>query len=295
MAPKSPVVQGAIFFAIFFVAAVAFEATIFVAIEAIFNTRLVPRGLGWIVIPFSAGLAGWAFGQQVGVEGILRVTHVKTQTLLQVTQFRIWIAGSALWTVTILGVFLVFDPFDRYRISYWHEEDWLKFIAMLAAPPFVGLLSIGLFQWALNTNLKTISPNVDQSRQKYMPGEAMSRNIFWTMTALAVVNGKLSERKLHLIEQVHLQLLGTKLDRGVIAKMADSFIRNGPDRAKDLLERNRELMGINDREMLIKFCCLLLSQDKPISDKEHAFIYGIADSLEISHARLNNFESSYHS
>jgi hypothetical protein len=286
MATRNPAVQGVVFFAIFFVAVVALEATLLVAMETVFNTRLLPRGLGWIVMPFTAGLAGWAFGQQVGFEGLFRATSAKTGDLLQVAQFRAWVAGSVLWAIFLAGVFLIFDPFDRYQISYWRQEDWLRFIAMLAGPPFIAFLGIFLFRWALNTDSKTAPLDVAQMQQKHPLSEAVLRNLFWTLPALAVVNGTPSTKKLQLIEDLHLQLTGTSLGNDIIKNMADSFLRNGPERAKDILSKHRSEMQAKDREMLVKFCCLLLSLDKPVSKKEGEFICEIAEALEISPARL---------
>lgn len=287
MSTKSPIVQGAVFFAIFFVATFAVEAALFVAMEALFNTRLIPRGLGWIVMPFSAGFAGWAFGQQVGIEGVFKVSGVKLQDLLNATRFRAWAAGSALWTVIILGVFLIFDPFDRYRIRYWTEEDWFKCFAIIVGPSMIGLLGIGLFNWAMNTNNKATTSKIAPSQQRYIPSEQALRNILWTLTALSVVDGNISENKLDCVAEIYLQVRGSQLDRGAITQMAQTFLRDGPDRAKDLLVRNRSQMQMNDREMLIKFCCLLVSLNKPISEKERALIYGIADTLEVPRARLH--------
>jgi len=53
------IVSGLIGFAIGLVLAIALEMLLVYAVGAIFNSRMVPRGLGWVVLPIMSGVLGF--------------------------------------------------------------------------------------------------------------------------------------------------------------------------------------------------------------------------------------------
>jgi hypothetical protein len=288
MSVRNPGAQGAIFFAVFFAATLAFEAALFVGMETLFNSRMVPRGLGWIVMPFTAGFAGWAFGHEVGIEGLVKASRIKPEDLLRIKSLRFWIAGSTVWAVAVLGLFAVFDPFDRYRISYWREQEWFKFFALLIGAPLAGLLGVALFQWAEKDNRKPAEKDVRNASTppKYEPSELVYRSTLWTLIALSVLDGKLDEKKAKWIEDFSGLFNYEKASAAVIAKISQTFLQHGPTRVNDLLVKHRGQMTATDREMLLKFCFAMLATARPISIKQRDFMFGVADALEVSRERL---------
>jgi hypothetical protein len=285
MPAKNPLAQGLTFFAILFIGAFAVEAFLFVAVEKLFNTHLLPRGLGWIFIPISAGLAGWAFGQEIGFEGALKRARINLPNFSS-KQFRTWAAGSALWGIVIIAVFWIFDPFNRYHGADWHNEQWEKFLLTLFGPPIVGLIGIYLFDWALsNSDIQETALPVKPPSQ-YKPSATAYQYILWSLIALAAIDGNIDDRKVRWIEIFHEHIQGAKLKREDIFNMAKSLIVNGPSRIKDLLLKNRNQIDVKDREILIKSCCLLATNEGPMSAQERDFILDIAANLEISKTRL---------
>jgi hypothetical protein len=288
MPAKNPVAQGVIFFAVFFAATLAFEAAIVVAVGTLFNARLIPRGLGWVVMPFTAGFAGWAFGHEVGLEGLVKATRIKHEDLLRIKSLRLWVAGSAVWVVIVIGVFAVFNPFDRYRVSYWREEDWFKFFALLVGVPLVGLLGVALFEWAEKGSAPAAGKNSESAStsSKYEPPELVYRNTLWCLIALSVLDGKLDPAKAKWIETFSGLFNYEKVSGAVIAKIAETFIQHGPVTANDLVIKHRGQMNTTDREMLLKFCFAMLKMERLVSSKQRDFMVGIADALEVSPERL---------
>ncbi len=95
MTPKYSLLQGMIFFAIAFLAVLAIEAILLAALSAMFNSRLMPRGIGWIVLPILGGVAGWQFGRQAGIESFVNRLGIEKLNASN-RNFRVWVAGSAL-------------------------------------------------------------------------------------------------------------------------------------------------------------------------------------------------------
>jgi hypothetical protein len=62
--PKRALVRGALFFMIAFALAVLLEVLLLLILGEMSSSRVLPRGLGWVVIPIIAGLLGWLFGSK---------------------------------------------------------------------------------------------------------------------------------------------------------------------------------------------------------------------------------------
>ena len=164
------------------------------------NSRVMPRGLGWVVLPFAGGLAGWTFGQQIGIEGLLTKLEVKLLNWSN-KKLRAWGAGSAIWVLAVCTVFAIFDPFDRYR---WREDEWTKLLFILFGPPIIGLIGIQLFEWALKDRPVQLAGQTIASPTKYEPSEPACTSIFLALIALSVVDGKIDDRKINWIYPVHV-------------------------------------------------------------------------------------------
>lgn len=118
----------------------------------LFGVRLVPRGFGWVVLPIMGGIFGAQIGYMAGDPGFFsRVNRDWVRESWGVIQLasvqtRLWLAFAILWILVVILVFLVFDPFPRYR---WSGTEWVKFLTVLFGPILVGLLSIHLYSWAI--------------------------------------------------------------------------------------------------------------------------------------------------
>jgi hypothetical protein len=118
----------------------------------LFNTRLVPKGLGWVIMPIVGGVLGARIGYAAGEPGsfLMAKRNLAGQfdrfTGTVTIEARLWIAFSLLWMFVVIVVFLVFDPFAKYR---WSGQEWIKFTTVLFGPVLVGLISIYLYSWAI--------------------------------------------------------------------------------------------------------------------------------------------------
>jgi hypothetical protein len=110
-----------------------------IAISWIFDMRLQPRGLGWFISPIAVGVMGWRVGYNFDLRNASWAIRNPSR------QLRTFVACLALWTVAVVVIFLVFDPFDRYR---WRVEEWTKFLTILWGPAVLWIVGQYLFAWA---------------------------------------------------------------------------------------------------------------------------------------------------
>jgi hypothetical protein len=57
----------------------------------LFNTRMIPKGLGWIVLPFLAGSLGWRLGANFGIESLFANLKIKVDNANRLARF--WVAS----------------------------------------------------------------------------------------------------------------------------------------------------------------------------------------------------------
>lgn len=124
-------------FVLGFIAAVAFEALLVWLLSEVFGHRIYPRGLGWIVIPFSAGIGGAALLSSLRPEQIARLFGGSRE-------MRLYVAGGASWVLLVLGYVFVAEPFG----SYISDSEWMTIFKWLFVPPVLALVVRGLFRWA---------------------------------------------------------------------------------------------------------------------------------------------------
>jgi hypothetical protein len=67
-------ILGALGFSLAFLAAIIMEFLFFSLLDAVFNTQFLPRGLGWVVLPFVSGSAGYKIFQQLDFKKLLTST-----------------------------------------------------------------------------------------------------------------------------------------------------------------------------------------------------------------------------
>jgi hypothetical protein len=281
MSPKYPKLQGIVFFISFFLTAIVLEAGLLGAMGVLFNTRLAPRGLGWIAFPIAAGATGWAFGREIGLERVLAKVQAKLFSIAN-KRIRGLIAGSLLWFVFVIAVFLVFDPFQRYR---WQGEEWTKFIFVLFGLPSTAIVGVYLFDWVMKDRSNETTSNGGSGSARYKPTDAVFEVLLWSLTALIATRDSV-ETKIRWIEEFHRQVRGVPVGKHVILDLAERFRESGPYRILDILQNKRDLMEMKDREFLVKAACLLSSVEGPMSKVEKDLIMQFADVLDIGPDRL---------
>ena len=94
----------------------------------IFDTRMVPRGIGWVLGPIAVGVMGWRVGYNFELQGAQMALN---ERLFSSRRGRMFWACLALWSIAVGVVFFVFDPFDKYR---WYAAEWTKFATILLGP-----------------------------------------------------------------------------------------------------------------------------------------------------------------
>ncbi len=100
------------------------------------HRRIMPRGLGWIVIPIFGGMFCWAAVPQSNSD--FQILWNKCQDLLsRQTPFVRWCSACVLiWLAAVATFFLVMDPFGRYVSN----EEWSELVRLLTLPPIIGVI-----------------------------------------------------------------------------------------------------------------------------------------------------------
>jgi hypothetical protein len=111
-------------------------------IGELFDARMIPKGLGWIVLPFLAGTLGWRMGAHFGIESVFSYFKIRVENANRLARY--WVASCALWFVSAVFYLFVFKPYG----SYVTEDDYIHFFFVLVGPMFIGALAVFLFGWA---------------------------------------------------------------------------------------------------------------------------------------------------
>lgn len=137
-------------FVLGFVLAVALEFLLFWLVSEIFDRTFYPRGLGWLVIPFTAGVGGAALLSSLRQDQIARLFGGSRE-------MRLYVAGGASWLLLVSGYVFVAEPFG----SYISDSEWMTIFKWLFVPPVLALVVRGLFRWATKKDAdSTLAPAV---------------------------------------------------------------------------------------------------------------------------------------
>ena len=136
-------VQGIVGFAVGFAIVLGLEIALVAVLSELFHARLLPRGLGWLLLPIGGGVLGWRFGYRVGIAGISVAVGDGLNRSSQ--NFRIWLVGAALWAAAVLVYVFVFEPYG----SYWNNDDYTKFLTSLFGPILLGLIVVVSIPWVM--------------------------------------------------------------------------------------------------------------------------------------------------
>jgi hypothetical protein len=131
------------------VAAIAVELVILGAVGWLFHSVMMPRGLGWIVGPLAAGVAG--FNIFYNFDRLNPAITTFLNRMRSDKAVRVWLALSAVWVLSSATFFWLFDPFElqnRYRSYYWSSVPFLKEAFVILGPVVAYAIGIPLFKWA---------------------------------------------------------------------------------------------------------------------------------------------------
>lgn len=119
------------------------EILVIYLIGELLNSRIVPRGPGWIFIPVVAGVAGWKLLRDVNFTGAFGHAVHEMTTMNQLN--RLLIAAYGSWALIVGGYAFFADPYG-YRISV---DEWVQIVKILMVPMAVLTAILFLFRWAL--------------------------------------------------------------------------------------------------------------------------------------------------
>ncbi len=117
---------------------VGLEILIIVGISALFGGRVTGRGLGWIVMPIMAMVAGYRLGPMFASD----ITSW-TGNAVRAMEVRTLLAASAFWIVAVVLFVLLFEPFGYYM----RERDYWTVGKVIAFPVMLGIIGLGLIGW----------------------------------------------------------------------------------------------------------------------------------------------------
>ena len=185
---------------------VAFKGLLLVAIMWLFQVTLVPRGLGWIVMPILGGV----FGARIGYEaanpnflGSIRKNlgrDIGQLSEAATVETRLWFAFTFVdrrRDPVLFGL----DPFGRYR---WSDSEWLKFVTILVGPVVVGFMGIRLHSWAVR---KPRANTGHEDQRKTTPDGAGHTSAMKLLIERLAASGDLSKEEAAPIGAYHNKLL----------------------------------------------------------------------------------------
>jgi len=116
-----------------FALVVGLEFLLVVVLQEAFNSRLIPRGLGWIVMPFAGAVFGYRVLPLLAPMSI--VAALENQKTIKMV-----VGAIASWTVVVFGYILVVEPFS-YR---W---DWEAILRWWLLPPICAAVIALIVGW----------------------------------------------------------------------------------------------------------------------------------------------------
>ena len=136
-------VKGSIGFVTAFAAVLVIEILVLYGIGDALDSRLVPRGLGWLVLPVLAGLAGWTLFKELpfetAAESALKVLFANTRLN------RFLLATHTSWVIVVSAYVFFAEPFG-YSMR---GSEWLDFLQVIFVPPIVLTIVVFMYRWAL--------------------------------------------------------------------------------------------------------------------------------------------------
>lgn len=96
----------------------------------------MPRGIGWLLGPLAAGMAGARFAETGFPRLLQRPVSFRGP-------LRFYAAGSLVWIVAVWCYVFIFDPFG----SYWSSSDWSFLWKLMLTPIAFAALCGGVIHW----------------------------------------------------------------------------------------------------------------------------------------------------
>jgi hypothetical protein len=115
----------------------------------LFNVRIIPKGLGWVIIPVLTGIAGAKLATEIPYSSLLQL--IGTRRLL-----RYVFVGFLSWWATVATYAYLMQPFGYYMDS----RDWTVLFKWLLIPPTLAMFVVMGFRWASRSSSEQVTTPV---------------------------------------------------------------------------------------------------------------------------------------
>lgn len=129
-----------------FAAILMLEFAALVIISELAETRLMPRGIGWLIFPILASVWGWRSIRSNAHKSAAASVRSQMQGGVKRREWRFIILGVAAWAAICVGYAVVEKPWG-YRID---AGEVGSFLIWLLGPPLAVLALWRGVQWAAN-------------------------------------------------------------------------------------------------------------------------------------------------
>lgn len=121
------------------------EFALLYAIQEGTHSRIMPRGIGWFLVPFAAGIGGAKLFAHLAIFKAETWRNLSTTSAHIDRHFRLMLVGAAAWFIGYIGYWFIAEPFGYSMNS---RETW-EFVRTLLIPPvgFVALYVAILWAW----------------------------------------------------------------------------------------------------------------------------------------------------
>jgi hypothetical protein len=122
-------VKGVVGFVLGFGLTVALEVMLFAGMDFVSGDELLPRGLGWIVMPIAAGIGGWRAFQEIDFAQLGRSIAERALTETGIPQSKRTAALALIaaigWVVgTLTGFFVTLAEGHHDTLAKWLFGEW---------------------------------------------------------------------------------------------------------------------------------------------------------------------------
>ncbi|HAT8521827.1 TPA: hypothetical protein I7190_26795 [Vibrio vulnificus] len=109
--------------------AFAFEFALLLIINEVFDTRLVPRGIGWVAIPFFIGVGAAKLAPELSYFTKFKQTSFKQWFWSRSTVTRIVVIAPIFWICSVALYVFLFEPY-----GYMRDRDYMHMLKVMLFP-----------------------------------------------------------------------------------------------------------------------------------------------------------------
>ena len=192
----------------------------------------------------------------------------------------------------------VYSQIFNTKILLWNSNFPLAAFSVVLTGWIIALTGYMIFCTSVDfvddslsdpTNANT----TQMGRQLYFPDEATYTAIILALIGLSAANGNVDEKKLSWIDSLHAQWIRisspgheTRINRFALSRLATASAADGGRGILSLLMQSKNGMSTIDKEILIRFCFLIVTYDGSASENEANLILDITTAIDFPKARL---------